>query len=336
MQAELRHDAALDGLRAVAVGLVVLTHAFPSVLPGGWVGVDVFFVLSGFLITTILRREIEINGAIDYRAFYIRRSLRLVPALLLFLACGLAIAVLRGGDSFHKAAVAAVFAVSYTMNWNLAFAWYPGWLFTHTWSLAIEEQFYLLWPILFVFLRLRNPVGWLIAALVIAITWRSGLTFGGATPMRTYAGFDTRADGLLIGCLLGLCSIPAWIARFLPALALAAGIAFALIVATMPFDARVTAVVGIPLGSTVSAVFLLYARRDGWFRTLLSGPGFAYVGRISYGIYLWHPLTLTIGEAIAPGWGGVAGALMSVPIAAASFELWERPFLRLKSRFAPG
>lgn len=330
----LKHDDALDGLRALAVGAVILTHAFPRAVPGGWIGVDVFFVLSGFLITTILRHERESTGTIDFRAFYIRRTLRLVPALVLFVSAGLAIAAVKG-HSFGEALAAAAFALTYTMNWNLAFSWGPGWLFAHTWSLAIEEQFYLLWPAVFLLIRGRRPARWLALALVAEIVWRAALVDLHAIPLRTYAGFDTHSDGLLAGCILGLWRVPHWVERRLSVLGLAAALVFAAIACTLAYDSPAASLVGIPAASLASAVALLCAQRPGLFRSVLSSPALRYLGRISYGIYLWHFLLLTIGEALWPGPGLFIGLAAIVPVAAASYELFEKRFLRLKDVLAP-
>ncbi len=197
-----RYEPSLDGMRAVAVTCVVAFHA-THWLPGGWAGVDVFFVLSGFLITSLLAQEIEASGSIDLGSFYLRRALRLVPALTVMLLASLAVAVLLPSRTLEDVRAIGL-AGTYLMNWNRAFALFPQAWLGHTWSLAMEEQFYLLWPAILLLIRARRPVT-LISALVVLVTvWRLVLVLSGAPAERTYNGFDTHADGLLIGSALAL------------------------------------------------------------------------------------------------------------------------------------
>ena len=160
----LGYRPALDGLRGIAILAVLAFHSRAFFLEGGFIGVDLFFVLSGFLITVLLVQEKAKHGRIDFKAFYIRRALRLLPAMLGLLTA-LWVATLVLGDRFatDAALMGKVMAVTlaYVPNWVLAFdlgAW-PSAL-THVWSLAIEEQFYLLWPALLVAcLSARRPTG---------------------------------------------------------------------------------------------------------------------------------------------------------------------------------
>lgn len=148
---------ALDGLRTIAVGIVLCAHGGVSWFRSGGVGVDIFFVLSGFLITTILRTECQRTGGINFRNFYARRFLRLAPAL--FLTCAVvAVAKPAFGEPFPGTDLAL--ALSYTANWAQALhGYYMTWL-NHTWSLAIEEQFYLLWPLVILGLERAVPSPW--------------------------------------------------------------------------------------------------------------------------------------------------------------------------------
>jgi peptidoglycan/LPS O-acetylase OafA/YrhL len=189
----------LDGVRAVAVLLVMLFHIAYPAMPGGWVGVDIFFVLSGFLITSILLNEHEATRRIDLKAFYIRRARRLLPAVTFLLLC-YGTFLIAIGQSIRKAAVAFAATHLYAVNWLMAFdAPVDFGPFYHFWSLSIEEQFYLLWPLSLIGLlavrrvRRRIPILLMTAAGLIS-AWRIVLYLSGATADRILYGFDTRAD----------------------------------------------------------------------------------------------------------------------------------------------
>jgi peptidoglycan/LPS O-acetylase OafA/YrhL len=155
---------ALDGLRAVAVCAVILTHTWVSQFPGGWIGVDVFFVLSGFLITGVLLREDGETGTISLLRFYRRRAVRLLPAVLVMLPIVVVAAyVFRPGLASATLRM-AIFTVVYSANWFAA-SHQPTGLLSHTWSLSVEEQFYLVWPVLLI-LMLR----WRSARLALVLT----------------------------------------------------------------------------------------------------------------------------------------------------------------------
>jgi peptidoglycan/LPS O-acetylase OafA/YrhL len=201
---------ALDGLRTIAVGIVLCAHGGVPWFRSGGVGVDVFFVLSGFLITTILRGEWARTGAIDFRNFYARRFLRLAPALLL--TCALVgVAKPLFGEPFPGTDI--LLALSYTANWAQAlYGYYMTWL-NHCWSLAIEEQFYLIWPLVIVGLeRSVRPPGaksaiLLGGAALIALyrAWHVGVW----TDERLNFGLDTRMDSLMVGAALSYL-VAAW------------------------------------------------------------------------------------------------------------------------------
>lgn len=200
---------ALDGLRAVAVLVVLISHAWGKVLPGGWVGVEVFFVLSGYLITSILLAERDRTGRFCFGRFYRRRALRLLPALgaALVLAITLAAVTPLAATTNHQALATAV----NVGNWRLA-SGADGGLLGHTWSLSIEEQFYLAWPILlFVLLRLggrRLALGAALAGVGLILAERF-VVDGSAAYFRT----DTHGDGLLLGCAIALAAAEGAFAR---------------------------------------------------------------------------------------------------------------------------
>jgi peptidoglycan/LPS O-acetylase OafA/YrhL len=201
------HLESLDGVRGVSILLVLLSHtSIPGLEAAGGIGVDIFFVLSGFLITTILVREYDGRGSVSLTEFYKRRSLRLFPALLLMCLLFVAYSAVFSSD-ISKRLREVMEGLLYVTNWSTAFDLGHSHYLGHTWSLGIEEQFYLLWPVVLVgVLQLRR--GHVIAfwvALMLAVaaaTWRTGLAIDGARTWRLYSGFDTRCDAVLIGCAL--------------------------------------------------------------------------------------------------------------------------------------
>ncbi len=209
----------LDGLRAIAVGAVLFYHAGVSWLPGGFLGVEVFFVISGYLITALLLSEAQQRGRIDLRTFWLRRARRLLPALYLLLVVGLVYAVFWLPHEVARLRGDALAAFAYVINWYFIFRQQSYFevigrpsLFQHLWSLAIEEQYYLIWPpVLALLLRFWSPrriasialTGAICSSLLMAV-----LYLPGQDPSRVYYGTDTRAAGLLFGSALAMAWAP--------------------------------------------------------------------------------------------------------------------------------
>ena len=197
----MAYNPAFDGLRALAVCLVIFFHAGLLHLHGGVIGVDIFFVLSGFLITSVLCNELLTTGEISFRRFYLRRASRLLPALFVIVAIFLAI----NGRSGVTAAMAASF---YYMN--VLCATDPSITLSaiaHTWSLATEEQFYFVWPLLFLCLAKRfvhNAGTLALVMTILSALLRVVLTIKGAPPARVYYAPDTHCDGIFLGCFVAL------------------------------------------------------------------------------------------------------------------------------------
>jgi peptidoglycan/LPS O-acetylase OafA/YrhL len=214
----LGHLRGLDGLRAIAVLAVVVYHAGLGGLTGGFLGVEVFFVISGYLITALLLAERRKTGRIDPVAFWLRRGRRLLPALFVMLGTILAFAVLVLPEELARLRVDALAAVAYITNWHLIAGdqsyfesiGRPS-LFNHLWSLAIEEQFYLVWPLVLGALLLagrRIALGATLLVAVASAAWMA-LQFDPATdPSRVYYGTDTRLTGLLLGSALAFVWVP--------------------------------------------------------------------------------------------------------------------------------
>lgn len=212
--------AGLDGLRAIAVALVVVYHLFPSAMfPGGFVGVDVFFVISGFLITSLLLREHESTGRISLLEFWKRRARRLLPALALVVTVCSTLAWMIGGDVLVRLGPQVAGAFTFSYNW-LAIAGDTGYfasatpeLFRNFWSLAVEEQFYVVWPIVLpLFLLLPRGAARTVAALALAAAsalWMGAVVTGGGDPTRAYFGTDTHSFGILLGVALAFLLAPA-------------------------------------------------------------------------------------------------------------------------------
>ncbi|WP_341706544.1 acyltransferase [Halopseudomonas sp.] len=293
----------LDGLRALAVLAVVAFHARAPGFLGGYVGVDLFFVLSGYLITNVLRENS------DLKQFYIRRARRLIPPLALMLIAYITIfPIIRPGlPHFRDAAI----AFTYLSDYAVAFWNEPDYL-RHTWSLAVEEHFYLLWPL--VFLRFRPSIKALLIAYIVATAWR----WGWPGWHEAYSRFDTRLSGLILGCLLAGITIqqrfPAW-----PGL-LVIGAA----TATYGWGEPWVQGWGFFIVEIAAAVAIL-GTPPAW----LSHPQLVYLGKLSYGVYLWHyPITKLLRDGGAT-WEVILPVSLSasVLLAAASFQ-WLEVYFR--------
>ncbi|MDQ4123386.1 MAG: acyltransferase [Acidobacteriota bacterium] len=336
----LGHRPELDGLRGIAILLVLLHHAGIPLMHGSHIGVDIFFVLSGFLITALLCQEYEKYGRISLKNFYIRRLLRLTPALALLLTIlGAYTVATKSGAELVKTGKAIIYTALYLSDFALAFGFTNLGALEHTWSLAIEEHFYLLYPLALVLVfgkkLSRRTIFFLIGALIIAITIHRAFLWGPSPEEvnRVFYGFDTRADGLLIGCLLGLAA--SW--GKLPSVkwftALAAALTLFLAAVFASWNSALYAY-GLPLINLSTALVLAFALTSR--PKYLSNKVLVWVGTISYGLYLWHNLIfILVRERITESpWGIlILGSAVSVVCAALSYYLLEKPCLKLKERF---
>ncbi|RYZ40939.1 MAG: acyltransferase [Myxococcaceae bacterium] len=335
--------AALDGLRAVAVVLVLLSHLPSRYFIGGFVGVDVFFVLSGFLIITTLTRGFQARGRREFASFYFRRILRLWPPLALCLVLAWALwdrgASARPVPDFTLAALAAVFNVA---NWRVLVEPDSMWLLSHTWSLSIEEQFYLVWPLgLWLMLsRKRDPR--LILGGIIATLWlvRGAVVLCGLE-LNLSRNSLTRMDALLLGCVLSLLQHGPWLqSRWLRWLQHPATSVLALVTLVLASvfqeEGPVYYAVGIPVISVAATALIAHgiARRPGRVLRLLEWGPLTFIGRRSYGLYLYHfPIFFTLNShRVVPTRSNFIsfslGALAAT-FAVACLSFWlEEPLLR--------
>jgi peptidoglycan/LPS O-acetylase OafA/YrhL len=295
----MQYNRALDGVRALAILAVVSFHCAAPWGSGGFLGVDVFFVLSGYLITSLLLAEHR-QGGIDVGAFYVRRALRLYPTLLLLLVAYVALAPVLWPTE-DRWLVAALNGV-YVMDYALAFWNVPGTV-GHTWSLGVEEKFYLLWPLLLpLLLRTRRPIAWLLAAFFMVTAWRYFATFEWGW-IQAYFSFDTRMSGILLGAIAALTRLRVskpTVAVACVALALAVVVP---VIATTPRSIPVNGVtLGITLAECSAFVLICYLAEHANSPFLASKP-MAYIGRLSYGIYLWHfPLVVLLRDRHSQPW----------------------------------
>jgi peptidoglycan/LPS O-acetylase OafA/YrhL len=346
----LSYMPSLDGLRGVAVLLVILHHAPLPTAPGGFVGVDIFFVLSGFLITSLLLKEFEAAGTISFKNFYMRRVLRLLPALGVLLVFLNSYVALVKPDAVGITLQTSFLVFFYMSNWAFMFG-HPYGHLLHTWSLAIEEQFYILWPLLLVtFLRrLSRPRVLMAVALLCVASWAWGLLLLvlGRGWERVYYGLDTRFWEMLIGDVIALTlASPVLFGRLRALVAAHRHIAHALALLAVLTIAFVTirgsvaepfqayqALTLAALSAGVLIVYLVMVGSSALTRVLEWRP-LVYVGRISYGLYLWHvTINLIIGMTAPDRWLVATG--LAVMAAALSRRLVEAPLLRLRARFQP-
>lgn len=346
-RARMRFRPDIEGLRGVAILLVVAYHAGASVLPGGFVGVDVFFVVSGYLITSLLLEERERTGAISLPAFYARRMARLLPAGLLVLACTLAlsaalyppasVAAVAGTARAATAFVSNVFFARQATDYFSEAAASP---LLHTWSLSVEEQFYLAWPLVLVGLSLLAPArrasGWaalaVIAASLAACWWwtiaQRPVAFFGA-PLRAWefaagalGAAAAPAAAALVGRARRVLDAAGW-----------GGLA-AILASAAAFDDR-TPFPGyhaaLPVIGTLLVLLAGSQPERGAVGRRLSAPALQWVGRHSYSWYLWHWPVLILGAMLLPRstmLSSVALVLLALPLAIATRVWVEDPCRR--------
>ncbi len=345
----LGYLAALDGTRGFLTIGVLLAHTRMALFEGAMVYMDVFFAMSGYLITSLLIKEYEKRGRISLRNFYARRMMRLYPALTAMIICLIAAGWLFA-PNFRAVLKEALTSWFYLMDyaWLLGVvAEYTG----HTWSLAVEEQFYLLWPLVFMVLLKIYGVSVRTAIIIFAMAaafwgWKIALDYNGAPIRHLYDAFDCRADALLTGCglavllkavdvssyprLYKLCS------RSLPLLALAMIVLGFTMSQQMRWYYYVSPLLGAIPGA-ISVVGLLHPQRT-LMHAIYEHPVPVFLGRICYGCYIWHvPIFVLLSQWAPKGYGYMTVFLIGWPltfaIATVSHYFIERPFMRVRPGF---
>lgn len=377
--APLGYVPALDGLRAIAALGVILLHSlnsFTNVRPqatvqGGFYGVDIFFTLSGFLITTLLVEEFQRRGTIDLRAFWVRRVLRLMPALLLVIAMTILFGALvdagrlpfgqglndRQGTyngslllPFWQGIPVTVLPISNWL-WVIGHAYFVPTSFA--WSLAIEDQFYFLWPFALLLLlacrrfTLRSAAFLVLGVAVTATLWRNWILAtrvswdpNGSTWDATYRRTDARADEILIGCALALLLASGLIPTSILRRRLLGALAWICLVGILALyllgrsTELITHQIGLTLVAVLTAVLIshLVTHRSGRLSAVLAWPPLIGIGQVSYGLYMWHFVWLSYTPAA--GYERLPLAIvLTAASALASYYVIEQPALRLKRRF---
>ncbi len=357
------HIRALDGLRGFAVLIVVLSHFTPDQTPGGFLGVDLFFLLSGFLITSLLVSEFETTGAISFGMFWIRRARRLLPALLVVLVVvGAYTALFKSRFEAHQLGLDGLSSLFYVANWRFIVSGQSYVLnfvrgapspLRHMWSLAIEEQFYLVWPLvvggLLAVLRrlrrgrivnLRRPLAIVCIVLGVAsAAWMVHLAAANADLDRIYYGTDSRVFMILLGSLIGAITVGRPIlhgALRTASIVIGGGALIALLVlsATLETNERWLYLFGYIVIAFAMGALLIAAAQPGpnpiarifHLRPLVG------LGLISYGVYLWHWPIATWLTAEATGWPDwlVLAARIALTMGAALLSYWfvEQPIRR--------
>ncbi len=351
LPASRKHIPALNGIRAISIGVVLFDHALPwKIIPGGF-AVSIFFFISGFLITRLLLDEHRTSGSIDIRAFYISRALRLFPALAIALAFAVAVTGFLGYEHSILAVVSVAFyfanyvhALDVTQLKTIAMY--------QSWSLSVEEQFYLVYPLIALVAlpsqrRLSTIIGCSILA-AIALRAIYHVTFSNGAAGYIFSATETRMDFIAYGCLTAVICNSRKAADFVgfvarPSVILAACMAILLSLAVRDELFRDTFryyLQGLSIFVLVPAA--IFAERLAGVRSLLNLRAIDWIGRLSYSLYLFHPACLLIGAAVASkldfaapiqlALSIVLGIFLTFALATLSYYLIEKPALRFRSR----
>ncbi|WP_420452573.1 acyltransferase family protein [Ilumatobacter sp.] len=354
VSAQATYMPGLDGVRAVAVAVVLGYHLGVPFLPGGLLGVGMFFTLSGFLITFVLMRTWDERGDLDLATFWLRRARRLLPAVILLLLVVVVATALVAPDELGSRVVESIAAFFYVSNWTTiasddsyfeAFAG-PGPL-DHLWSLAVEEQFYLVWPLLLLALltwqRRRVPRVALLTLVLAAASfaWMLVVARVGFDNTRAYEGTDTRAGGLLIGAALAMIWRPDRLSRdvvesarwVIDSIGVAAGaVLIWLVVTTDPFSLSLYRGGLLALSIATALLVAVVVHPASRLGELMGSAPLVWVGERSYGIYLWHlPVIAFTPDTVLgdePVLLGTLQVVVSVGLAALSWTAVEDPIRR--------
>jgi peptidoglycan/LPS O-acetylase OafA/YrhL len=350
----LGYRRSLDGVRGVAILLVLLAHG--GIIGDGlaFMGVNTFFVLSGFLITCLLVEEYDKTGRISFGQFYMRRALRLLPALMAMLALFVTFSFIF--DPYKRAVrelYEALFALFYSSNWTNIYHVGRHISLAHTWSLSVEEQFYIFWPVLLLLVLSRTSRSSMLCLILLgvflAVVVRIGLFVGDTSnvsgnilpvnPDRLVSGTDIRADSLLLGCFAGtlvasnMLPQQAWFMNSLQAAA-ALAIPGLLVLGTRWVMSPFMIYCGWFLESLLAMFLILHlvAAKGSLLHWVLENRFLVLTGKLSYGLYIWHFPILKAMEQHHLPWQNLKYLIVVVPVAVFSYYVIELPCLRLKKK----
>ncbi|MDK4081179.1 acyltransferase family protein [Staphylococcus pseudintermedius] len=346
-----RYMPGLDGVRAVAVIAIIIYHLNPQWLSGGFLGVDTFFVISGYLITSLLLTEYHNTGKIELMSFWLRRVKRLIPAVIFLVMGVIVLSLIFMPTEIQKVRADSIAAIFYVSNWwyimqNVdyfeQFAVQP---LKHLWSLAIEEQFYLVFPIVLLSLlsfirRLKSIRIIFLILLVISMIAMMVLYVPNENVARVYFGTDTRIQTLLMGVLLALVWPPfqlkAKVNRQMRTMIDTAGVVgLAILFICFKFVSETNSILyygGFFLISTVTLLVIASSvHPSGYFAKFLGNKVFTFIGSRSYSLYLWHyPIIVLIHHQFVQGQIPplvyVVEILLMVLMAEFSYKFIEQPF----------
>lgn len=344
--------AGLDGLRAIAVILVVTYHVAPVSVPAGYAGVDMFFVLSGFLIASLSRHEYDRLGRLRFGSFWARRARRLLPALVVLLTVMTFVAWWVAPDALVGIGMQLFGAATFTSNWvemvttQDYFAASGLSLFGNLWSLGVEEQFYLLWPVVALFLLPSRPAAAAAFTVVTLLSMGLQMVMSTLSPTGSEAYYNTASHlfGLTLGCALAMvCTVPGRlllgarstsVLQYLGVAALGAIVLVCVVSASPLATSRALVLIGVSVLMFV-VLAAVSAAPSGLFARALDFAALRWLGTRSYGVYLWHVPLIVVADSVftpVPGMGylpGRVGAVcVAVLVAALSYRFIEVPIRR--------
>ena len=349
-----RYITGFDGIRTLAVIGVIFYHLLPTKMAGGYLGVPIFFVVSGYLITDLLQQEWQQNGTIKVGQFYLRRMRRLYPAMVVMLIAAAAYITVFQQNLLNNLRGVVLSSLLYYNNWwqiNQGLSYFDnfsgGSPFTHIWSLAVEGQFYLFWPVAYLLMKKFLKQKWILRLLggltLVSILLMAFLYAPGADPTRVYYGTDTRLFSILMGGLLAFVWPSTHLRENIPrqakmVLNIAGAVALLGLMGSLFFLADHYAFVyygGMVLTSLLAVILVAVVAHPGasWNKWL-TNPIFTWIGKRSYGIYLYQfPIMIFFEDKLKNLSDHVflytlIELVLILGISELSYRLIERPFLR--------
>lgn len=350
----------IDGVRTLAVLGVIIYHLLPTTLPGGYLGVPLFLLISGYFVTLQLVRQMDQTGGIQLTKFYLKRLRRLYPVLIVMLTVTTAYITLFARDLLHNIKSTIATNLLWVYNWwkighgQSYFDRFNGESpFTHLWTLGVEAQFYFLWPLilfmLFLILRKRSKIKWTVFILAAASAVEMALLFDPQNINRVYYGTDTRAFSLLLGSWLALCwpidrlnaSLTTHAARILDGVGIGALLITLLGFFTLPGQSSWTYRGGMFFYSLIGMILIATVVHPGsHMNRWLTNPFFTWIGQRSYGIYVYQLPVMVFYERVVeigrhPVINALVECLLILAISEFSYRLVEQPLAHYQWRYLP-